>query len=83
MTEVSVDLIKQLIAKGSQCIVPLGAALIPHVVNPAVLEERSKIPVLNTLSITLRFAETCVNLGMRQSPLTYPQAKLSLEDFAS
>jgi hypothetical protein len=66
-----------------ECIIPLGGALIPYVVDPADLQREVGVPVLNTKSIGIRFAETCVSLGMSQSPITYPSAKLRYEDFAA
>ena len=41
------------------------------------------MPVFNTKSVTIRFAETCVNLGIAHSPATYPRADLSYEDFSA
>ncbi len=51
--------------------------------SPADLEREVGIPVLNTKSIGIRFAEMCVALGMSHSPITYPTAKLSYEDFGA
>ncbi|MPZ13217.1 MAG: hypothetical protein GEU73_02110 [Chloroflexi bacterium] len=67
----------------AECIIPLGGALIPYVVDPADLQREVGVPVLNTKAITIRFAETCVGLGMSHSPITYPSAKLSVEDFSA
>lgn len=68
---------------GAECIIPLGGAIIPYIVDPADLQAGAGVPVLNTKSITIRFAETCVGLGLAHSPLTYPRADLSYEDFSA
>ena len=78
----AVGLIKDLGRDGAQCIIPLGGALIPYVVDPADLEAQSGLPVFNTKAVTIRFAETCVNLALLPSPLTYPRANLSYADFS-
>lgn len=66
---------------GAECIIPLGGALIPYVVSPDDLAQEVGVPVFNTKSVSIRFAETCVSLGMSHSPITYPTAKLADEDF--
>ena len=67
----------------AEIIVPLGGALIPYVVDPNDLARATGVQVLNTKAIGIRFAETCVALGMTQSALTYPRAKLQYEDLIS
>ena len=66
---------------GAEIIIPLGGALIPYVVSPAELEVDVGVPVINTKSVGIRFAEMCVDLAMSQSPAAYPTARLSLTDF--
>jgi hypothetical protein len=66
---------------GAEIILPLGGALIPYVVDPAKLAAATRVQVLNTKAIGIRFAETCVALNMTQSALTYPHAKLEHSDF--
>lgn len=84
IVDVTTKLIKTMIdKKGAEIIVPLGGALIPYVVDPKELEERTGVQVLNTKAIGIRFAETCVANGMTQSALTYPRAELRSEDFTS
>ena len=61
---------------GAECIVPLGGAIIPYIVDPKDLEPEVGAPVLNPKAIGIHFAEMCVHLGMSQSPLTYPLATL-------
>lgn len=68
---------------GAECIIPLGGAIIPYIVDPADLEAGAGVPVFNTKSTTIRFAETCVALGLAHSQLTYPRADLSYEDFSA
>ncbi len=66
---------------GAQIIVPLGGALIPYVVDPNDLAKAAGVPVLNTKAIAIRFAEACVAFGMTQSPVAYPHAALTMQDF--
>jgi len=80
--DVTVGLIRSLVDDtGAEIILPLGGALIPYVVDPVELQNASGVQVLNTKAIGIRFAETCVSLGMTQSALTYPRPKLRYEDF--
>jgi Asp/Glu/hydantoin racemase len=67
----------------AEIILPLGGALIPYVVNPDDLAAATGVQVLNTKAIGIRFAEMCVALGMTQSALTYPRAKMTYEDFTN
>jgi allantoin racemase len=83
LLETGVKVIKSIVSNGAQAVIPLGGALIPYVVSPADLERMAGVPVFNTKAVTIRFAETCVALGMRQSPLTYPKANLTFADFSS
>src|SRR5262245_32665073 len=64
-------------------LIPLGGAVFPTLVSPADLEREVGVPVLNTKAIGIRFAEMCVQLGMTQSALNYPLAKLRYEDFTA
>jgi hypothetical protein len=50
---------------------PLGGAIIPYVVDPKDLAAASRVQVLNTKAIGIRFAEMCVTFGMTQSKLSY------------
>jgi Asp/Glu/hydantoin racemase len=65
----------------AEIILPLGGALIPYVVNPDDLAKATGVQVLNTKAIGIRFAEMCVSFGMTQSPITYPRATLTYDDF--
>ena len=67
---------------GAEIIIPLGGALIPYVVDPDDLAAATGVQVLNTKAIGIRFAEMCIDLGMTQSALTYPRAKLDYADFS-
>ena len=67
---------------GAQGVIPLGAALIPKIVDPADLEKITRVPVYNTTAVAIRVAEMCVSLGLTHSPLTYPRGKLTYQDFA-
>jgi len=64
-------------------ILPLGGALIPYVVDPLDLQRELGVPVFNTKSTSIRFAETCHALGLTHSQITYPTADLSYADFTS
>jgi Asp/Glu/hydantoin racemase len=66
-----------------EAIIPLGGALFPYVVDPRDLQAEVGVPVLNTKAIGIRFAETCVGLGMSHSWRTYPTASISYEDFGA
>ncbi|MBI2988809.1 MAG: hypothetical protein HYY45_18760 [Deltaproteobacteria bacterium] len=82
ITQKTADLIRGLVDEtGAQCVIPLGGALIPYVVDPADLQAMTGVPVYNTKAISIRVAEMCVALGMTHSPLTYPRAKLTYQDF--
>lgn len=79
--DTAVGLFKGLIEEtGAQAIIPLGGALIPYVVGTDVLRERSGVPVFNTKSVSIRFAEACVSQGLTQSPFTYPRAEITAKD---
>ncbi|MBM2810984.1 MAG: Asp/Glu/hydantoin racemase [Chloroflexi bacterium] len=80
----SVETMRALVREtAAECIVPLGGALVPYVVDPRDLEREVGVPVINTKSVSIRFAETCVSLGMSHSPITYPTANLKPEDFTA
>ena len=81
--EITVKLIREMVANGAEIILPLGGALIPYVVNPDDLARETGVQVLNTKAIGIRFAEMCVNFKMTQSALTYPRASLNYSDFTS
>ena len=82
ITASTIKVIKGLVQEtGAEVIIPLGGAIIPYIVDPMELQAGTGVPVLNTKSISIRFAETCVALGLTQSPLTYPRANLTAEDF--
>ncbi|MCZ6447311.1 MAG: aspartate/glutamate racemase family protein [Alphaproteobacteria bacterium] len=84
ITERAIGVMKGLVSEtGAECIIPLGGAIIPYIVDPADLEAGAGVPVFNTKSTTIRFAETCVALGLAHSQLTYPRADLSYEDFSA
>jgi allantoin racemase len=84
ITDKAARLVEGLVREtGAESVIPLGGALIPYIVDPAELQRRTGVHVYNTKSITIRMAELCVGLGLVQSPLTYPRAKLSLQDFSA
>jgi Asp/Glu/hydantoin racemase len=83
IAEKTASLIRCLVDEtGAQGVIPLGAALIPKIVDPADLEKITGVPVYNTTAVAVRVAEMCVSLGLTQSPLTYPRGKLTYQDFA-
>jgi allantoin racemase len=72
ITEITCGIIRSLVEDtGAEYILPLGGALIPFVVDPAVLEKETGVPVINTKTIGVAFTEMCVRLGLIHSPLTY------------
>jgi allantoin racemase len=82
ITAHTIEVIKGLVKdRGAEIIIPLGGAIIPYVVDPMDLQNGAGVPVLNTKAISIRFAETCVALGLAHSPLTYPRADLTADDF--
>ena len=60
----------------AECIVPLGGAVIPSILDPKELQEAVGAPVLNPRAVGVRTAEMCVQLGIRQSPLAYEPAMM-------
>jgi len=80
ITDKAVALIDRLKEGGAHFIVPLGGVIIPYLVDPMKLQAETGAPVMNTKLIALRFAETCVALGLSHSPLSYPRGKLSFAD---
>jgi allantoin racemase len=82
--ETTVEVMHGLVADHRvESIIPLGGALFPYVVDPRDLEARVGVPVLNTKAIGIRFAETCVSLGMSHSERTYPTARIGYDDFGA
>lgn len=74
------DLVRE---TGAECILPLGGALIPYMVDPKELEPEVGVPVLNTKVIGIHTAEMCVRFGITHSERAYPTAKLRYEDFTA
>jgi len=81
--EMTVKLIKGMVERGAEIIVPLGGALIPYVVNPDDLAAATGVQVLNTKACSIGFAESCVRMKKTQSALTYHRAKLKAADFVT
>lgn len=81
LRDAAAERVTELARAGAEGVIPLGGVVIPYIVNPQELQQMTGVPVWNTKAVTIRFAETCVGLGLRQSPLTYPQAKLTAADF--
>lgn len=80
--EKTCELIMTLIRdSGAEVIIPLGAKLVPYVVDPLEIEKAVGVPVLNTTAIGIRYAEMCVRLGLRHSPLSYPPCNAQYEHF--
>ncbi len=80
--QITEGLIRELVDDtGAEIVVPLGGALIPYVVDPQDLAKATGVQVLNTKAIGIHFAEMCVKLGITQSALTYPRARLKSDDF--
>lgn len=82
ITERAVELIESLKRDhGAECILPLGGKLIPYVVDPKQLATATGLPVLNTKAIGVRFAETCVSLGLTHAEAAYPYTPIPFETF--
>jgi Asp/Glu/hydantoin racemase len=81
ITELTVKLIKGLIDRGAQIILPLGGLLIPYVVDPEELRRQTGAPVLNTKAIGINVAEACVRMGLAPSPITYNPANVKYQNF--
>jgi allantoin racemase len=77
MFERTVEIMRALVKEtGAECIVPLGGAVIPSILDPVALQKEVGAPVLNPRAIGIRTAELYVNLGLSQSPLTYTHGLL-------
>jgi Asp/Glu/hydantoin racemase len=75
MFERTVEVMRSLVKEtGAECIIPLGGAVIPSILDPQELERAVGAPVLNPRPTGIRTAEMYVNLGLSQSPLTYSRA---------
>ena len=60
----------------AECIVPLGGAIIPYIVDPKDLEAEVGAPVLNPKAVGIHTAEMYFRLGMSHSPITYAAATI-------
>jgi allantoin racemase len=70
-----------LVNDGAQIIIPLGGALIPHVVSVSELEAEVSVPIMTPGAIGIRVAETCVQLGVAHSRAAYPMVELKSSYF--
>jgi Asp/Glu/hydantoin racemase len=77
------EVMRGLLQDGAECIVPLGAAVVPSTVAAEDLERDLGAPVLNTNAIAIRFAEMCVALGITHSRGTYPSVELGYEAYSA
>ena len=78
MFERTVEVMRSLVKDtGAECIVPLGGAVIPAILEPKDLEREVGAPVLNPRAIGIRTAEMYAQLGLAQSPLTYTRARVA------
>src|SRR4030095_13844666 len=78
MFERAVEVMRQLVKDGAECIVPLGGAVIPAILEPEETQPEVGAPVLTPRQIGVRPAEMYASLGLSQSPLTYPHAVLEV-----
>jgi allantoin racemase len=76
MFERAVEVMRELVKEGAECIVPLGGAVIPSILEPKDLEREVGAPVLNPRLIGVRTAEMYVNAGLSHSPITYSHAAI-------
>ena len=66
---------------GAEAIIPLGAKLVPYVVDPREIEKAVGVPVLNTTALGIQYAEMCVRLGLVHSQRSYPPCQAKYEHF--
>jgi Asp/Glu/hydantoin racemase len=76
MYEKAVEVMRGLVKDGAECIVPLGGAVVPSILDPVELQRQVGAPVFNPRQIGVRTAEMYVNLGLTHSELTYGHATL-------
>src|SRR5438094_410471 len=76
MFERAVDVMRGLVKDGAECVVPLGGAVIPSILDPKDLAREVGAPVFNPRQVGIRMAELCVSSGISQSPVTYTHATL-------
>jgi allantoin racemase len=77
MYERTIEIMRSLVKDtGAECIVPLGGAVIPAILDPEVLTKEVGAPVYNPRLVGIRMAEMAVTLGLTQSPLTYTRGTL-------
>jgi len=76
MFERTVEIMREMVKDGAECIVPLGGAVVPSILDPVDLEREVGAPVLNPRQVGVRTAEMYVSLGLTQSEITYGHAKL-------
>ena len=79
--DIAVRIVRDLVSRGAEIILPLGGALIPYQVDPDDIAAAAGVQVLNTKAVSIAFAEMCVRNKMSQSAIAYPRAALSLDDF--
>lgn len=78
----AINIMQSLVSEtGAEVIIPFGGALIPSIVSVSEIEAEVSVPILTPIAIAIRFAETCVQLGLVHSRAAYPMAKLSANDF--
>jgi allantoin racemase len=74
---------RELVSGGAQAVIPLGGRLFPYEVTPEELEPEIGVPIINTKSVSIRFAELMVTGKMIHSAKAYPHASgLRPEDVA-
>jgi len=66
---------------GAECIVPLGGAVIPYIVDPKDLEREVGTVVYNPKVVGIRLAEMSAQFGYAQSDRTYAPTRLQDADF--
>ena len=59
--------------KGAGCVV-LGCMSMAFLMLDDVIEEKTGIPIVNPLKASIKTAETFVDLGLKHSRITYPEA---------
>lgn len=81
IVERTIALGKELATGGAQAVIPLGGRLFPYEVIPEEVEPEIGVPVINTKSVSIRFAELMASGKMIHSGKAYPYASgIAAED---
>ena len=74
--EQMVDGILKAKEKGAECIV-LGCMSMAFLMVDDIIEKKTELPIINPLKISIKTAETFIDLRLKHSRITYPEADFS------